>query len=99
MKQELENLAKNLLNKEILITNTFEINSVGFNLAHILRESAKVTYCVDERYKMTKEPEGFRIIENGKVVLIQGSLESQRDYIYKIIRKLNGRIDYEINIK
>jgi hypothetical protein len=99
MKKDLERLTKKLENKEVLITNTFEENGLAYNLAHVIRTTAKKTYCIDEKYLMSNEPEGFRVIENGKVVLIKGNIETEKNKIYNIIKKLNGKVDYEIIIK
>lgn len=96
MKRDLEKLLDKMERKEILITNTFEKDSFAYLLAHIIRLSARTTYCVDERYLMKNEPEGYRIIESGKVVLIKGNLENDRERIYNIIKQLDGKVDYEI---
>ncbi len=95
----LENLEKILKDKEVLITNTYVVGSVGYELAHLIRNYARVTYCVDDRYLMKNEPQGFRIIESGKVVLIKGNLENKKAGVYDIIRSLRGKVDYKIEIK
>ncbi len=92
-------ILNNLWDREILITNTFEKNSLGYNLAHLVRNITYRTWCVDKRYEMTKEKEGYRIIEDGRVILLKGDLETERTRIYDIIHSLDGKIDFEIDIK
>lgn len=98
MRRDIEKLLDKIERKEVLITNTFEKDSVGYLLAHVIRLSARTTYCVDDKYKMTNEPEGYRVIENGKVVLIKADLDKEPQKVEKIITKLNGKVDYTIKV-
>jgi hypothetical protein len=96
---EIDMLNKSLDGKVILMTDTNK-NDSAFYLAHVLRSFALRTYCVDETYKMINEPEGFRVIEDGRVILIKGNLRTEKDKIYKLIDKINPgeKIDLEIII-
>jgi 5S rRNA maturation endonuclease (ribonuclease M5) len=96
--EDLERLAKTLNGKEVIVLNTQDEQGLEFALAHIIRTYAKKVYCVDPNYKMTNEPEGFRIIEDGKVVLIKGDLRYDDEKVYNIFKKLDANIDYAIRI-
>ena len=101
MIDKLENFLQNIKGKEIIIDNTYEKDELGYNLAHILRNYCSKLYCCDSRYKMINEPKGYRVIENGHVVLIKGDLLLDVDKIYNIINKINNitsNISYEIHI-
>lgn len=65
-----KNLEDRLKDKTVFITNTFTENSPGYLLACVIRNHAKLTVCGDSRYKMKQEEEGYRRIENGRVILI-----------------------------
>jgi hypothetical protein len=99
LQKYIDGLKQNLSDKEVLISDTTEVGSLAFNLAHIIRSYAKRTFCCGKKYKMINEKEGYRVIENGKVILIKGNLKTQREAIYKKVKQFKGKIDYEINIK
>jgi hypothetical protein len=85
-------------NKNVLISDTSN-NPLAFHLAHVIRHSARVTYCVGADYEIRENLMGFRILEEGKVVLIRGDLELERERIYDIVKYLQGTVEYEINIR
>lgn len=98
MKSNLENLKKLLKNKEIIVINTKQ-DKVAFELAHVLRDFSKVTYCVDKKYKIKENSEGYRKIEEGKVFLIKGDYDFDEEQIAFIIKKkLKGKPKYIFNI-
>jgi hypothetical protein len=90
------NFLEKIIDKEILITNTKNETGLAYYLAHVIRNYAKRVYCLDNNYKMSFDFEGYRIIEDGKVVLIKGNLNDEKTDL--IIKKLNGKIDFYIEI-
>lgn len=97
---DIENLEGKVRDKNVLITDTYVNGSFGFYLAHVLRNSARRTYCVDSRYKMTGELLGYRIIEEGKVVLVKGDIVDDREKTMERIKSVYGdEIDIEINME
>lgn len=88
---------KAVKDKSILIFDTSK-NDLAFQLAHCLRHTAKITYCVGTNYTLDENKMGYRILEDGKVVLIKGNLYTERERIYKLIDSLEGKVDYEINV-
>lgn len=89
-------LKKLLKNKEIIVTNT-KTNLFAFELAHVLRDFAKVTYCMDPKYKIKESKDRIRKIENGKVYLI-GEEFSYNGAYAKINKKLKGDPRYLVII-
>lgn len=94
-----ENLAQLVQDKQVVVTNTYEEGSFAFYLAHIVRNHAGITYCVDPRYKMRDEPDGVRRIEDGKVFLIRGDYFADKDAVTEKIKSLGGIVDLEVLIK
>jgi len=95
----LQKLKDNLYGKTILITDTNK-NIASFYLAHIVRSFSHRTYCIDDTYKMTDELCNYRIIENGKVILIKGDIVNDKNGVYNIIKQIHteDKIDLEIII-
>jgi len=81
-------LEKLLKEKTVVINNTEDEQGLPFALAHVVRDYAKLTVCVDKKYKMKKETNNFRVIEYGKVILAQ-SVENIPKYLIK-------KVDFEI---
>jgi|LSQX01.1.fsa_nt_gb hypothetical protein len=87
-----------LKDKEIVVSDTKK-NKAAFILAHVLRDYARITYCVDDAYEISENQKGVRRIEGGRVYLIKGDLEKDRQGVYKIIRELGGNPEYEFNTR
>ena len=81
----------------VLINNTFNPYDLGYIIAHAIRDYTRRLYCADERYKMNKEPEGYRVIENGRCVLVKADLLKEPENTRNKIRNIFGeRADLEI---
>lgn len=98
--KDLEKLVDKVSGKNVIITNTYHENSFAFLLAHVLRNHTSRLYCIDPKYKMENEPEGYRKIENGNVVLVKGDLNRDRDTTLRRIGEIYGdAIDLEIQME
>ena len=97
--QDLELLAKSLEGKIILISDTYFQDGLAFSLSHVLRNYCSRIFCIGADYKIRESLNRFRVIENGKIVLIKGDIETERSRIYGLIKRLNSEVDYEIIIK
>jgi len=87
-----------LKDKEVVIYDT-STNLLAFHLAHCIRHTARVTYCVGINYRIKENIRGFRVLEHGKVVIIKGNLDTDRQQVYELIKSLDGKVDYEIKVK
>ena len=87
----LKSLSKLVKGKEIIVINTKK-NKIAFHLAHVLRDCAKRTYCIDKTYKIKESSLGIRSIEKGKVYLIKGDWRLEKYILLDRIKKiLNGK--------
>lgn len=87
-----------LRNKDIIVVNTKK-NRSSYYLAHVLRDFAKTTFCIDNSYKIKENSLNIRRIEQGKVYLIKGDWQLDKAIILHKIKTLGGKpkLVFDIN--
>lgn len=87
-------LYKMLKGKDIIVVGTEDQKGIAFALAHVLRNIARRTYCVDFAYKIKESKDGIRKIENGKVWLVKLYNDDDHVSVMKRIKATGGKIKY-----
>jgi len=97
---ELEKLAAKYEGKNVMISDTYDIDGFAFLLAHVIRTFANKTYCVGEKYAISESPQrGYRRIEEGRVYLIRGEIRTphgRREVLDVIANLREPKPDIEI---
>lgn len=95
----LKELKKLLKGQQIIVVNTKQ-NKEAYHLAHVLRDFADITYCIDKTYKIKESPAGIRKIEQGKVFLLKGDWSCDKAIILNSIRVLlDGKPTMVFNVE
>ena len=87
---QLENLLKNA---DIIVLNT-KSDRAMYLLAHVLRNYARTTFCIDKEYNILENSSGVRKIENGKTYLLKGDFEKEKELLLGKIKSLGGKPVY-----
>jgi hypothetical protein len=91
--EDLNNLSKKLRDLDIIVLNT-KSDSIMFAIAHVIRNYARTIFCIDPTYIISECDEGIRMAEDGKVYLIKGDYERDKDNLDKKIKSLGGDPKY-----